>query len=219
MVQPMTVLTKADLRDLYGLVTALQPPGRAVSLAEVVRAGELAGKIATMVAEHRAVLEKGALVLSWRIAKEHALKMNAYAGQRRFMLGKIKKTLDDQLRVLLEANPAAALNVAQRQRWIRATRFSTQQPDEPDSCDSIGCKQPIDALVRAGVLVDDNPKWLKREARWEKCKPGGTHLLLEVFDVTTEGGDVPEPLFVPAPVVKRKTGPMMKMMKEANDVR
>ena len=215
MVQPMTVLTKADLRDLYGLVTALQPPGRAVSLAEVVRAGELAGKIATMVAEHRAVLEKGALVLSWRIPREMAPTLNEYAFMKGWQRKKRRAELDAALRGLLPDFPRAELHVAKRQRWVRATRFSTQAVDDI-SLDVLGAKMPLDSLVRMDVLSDDNASFLIREGRWEKCKRGETSVLLEVFEVTTDGRDIAEPVNGTAPPAPaRERGAMVKSIIDA----
>jgi hypothetical protein len=70
----------------------------------------------------------------------------------------------------------------QKRRRVVVTRYSSRQPDEI-ACDIIGGKIPIDRLVKLGILAGDSAKWLEREARWVRVKPGEGKLVVEVFDV------------------------------------
>jgi hypothetical protein len=203
-------LTKADLRDLHRLVSAHQPLSRPVTLEEIVRAGELGNKIAIIVTEMRPTLEKGALVLSWRVPREQALTLNEYAYKKGWAKKKIRAELDAALLALLPAFPKAELHLAQRQRWVRVTRFSTKLVDDV-SIDVLGGKMPVDSLVRLGVLADDNAAGVIREPRVERCKPGETHVLVEVFEVTADGKEIAEPVFASAPAAPvRKRGALTR---------
>jgi hypothetical protein len=72
-----------------------------------------------------------------------------------------------------------------RRRKIRIARYSSQEPDESVivSADVIGGKIPIDCLVRAGVIRDDDRIWLQREAYWRPAPPRKGYVLLEVFEL------------------------------------
>lgn len=207
-----TTLSKADVRDLHGLVTAHQPPGRTITLEEIVRAGELAEKLAIVVQEMRPVEERGACVLVWRLPKEWALTQNEMAGlrHRRHMLKTIGTKLADDLRRLLPAWPSASLNCARKRRWIEVRRFSPRRPDDRKSADSIGAKQAIDMLTTVGVIVDDNEDWIIRDADWLKCKPGDTHVVLRVFDVAQNAVHTPALECLPPPKPVRKVGLLKK---------
>lgn len=100
---------------------------------------------------------------------------------------------------------------SQQRRWLRATRFSTKVVDDV-SVDVVGGKMATDALVRAGVLADDDAKHLIREARMEKTKPGNTHLLLEVFTVVDEQRHSAAPTHATIKQLERTPGPMTQMM-------
>lgn len=206
----MIALTKADLRDLHALVTAHQPPGRPVSLEEVVRAGELASKLTTMVAEHRAVEERGALVLEWRVPREWTT-VKSGKGMRPWILETIKRALADDLRKVLPAWPKADLFAAKRRRWVQVRRFSDQEPDRPTCPDCLGSRQQIDLLKGAGIIVDDSPTWTVDDTAWIKCKRGMTHNIVRVFEVATFGGRAyPEPECLPPPRPVKKQGAMVK---------
>ena len=68
-----------------------------------------------------------------------------------------------------------------RKRRVVVTRRSARQPDEV-SCDTLGGKMPIDALVRAGILRDDSPRWLERVARWERATGAEQGVRVEVYE-------------------------------------
>ncbi len=72
-----------------------------------------------------------------------------------------------------------------RRRLVVVHRFSSREPDEI-SCDA-GCggKLPIDRLVQAEVLVDDNRQWLEREARWSMAPPGKGRVVLSVHELVS----------------------------------
>jgi len=69
-----------------------------------------------------------------------------------------------------------------RRRLVVVHRYSSREPDEI-SCDVAGGKIPIDRLVQAGVLVDDNRKWLEREAKWSLAPPGKGRVVLSVHEL------------------------------------
>jgi hypothetical protein len=64
---------------------------------------------------------------------------------------------------------------------IVCTRRSAREPDYDNL--SMSFKGAIDALVTTGVLVDDSPRHLQREYRWEKAPAGKGEMVMEV-----EGG-------------------------------
>ena len=213
----VTALTKADLRDLHRLVTAHQPLGQPVTLAEIVRAGELATRLHDMVLEHRAVEERGALVLEWRIPTEWARTLNEMSGMRhrKHVLKTIGTKLADDLAKLLPSWPSAGLKCARRRRLVEVRRFSPQRPDDRKSADAIGGKQALDMLTHAGVIVDDDEDWIVRDADWLKCKPGATHVSVRVFELVTSGGRTyPEPECLPPPKPVKKVGALKKAIVE-----
>lgn len=195
----MTTLTKLEYQRLHAHLGRLLPPGgRPLNAAELVEVGGLQEKLARIVAELRPAEEKGELVLTWRVPRELALTLNEYAYTKKWVKKKIVAKLDEQLRTLMLTHPKAAMHGSQLRRWVRVTRFSMKQIDEL-SVDVLGGKMPIDALVRCGVVADDDAKHMIREARWEKTQRGNTHVLVEVWTVTTEGRPVEEPRQAPAP--------------------
>lgn len=211
----MTNLTKAELRTIFDSLSRLLPPGSLPrDPGELVRIGEVRERVARMIEEQRQTLERGELVFTWRVPREHAMTMNEYAGKKGWVKQKIRKALDDSLRRELERGifPKALLHGAQRRRWLRATRFSPRRIDEL-SVDVIGGKCPTDALVRGGVLADDDHEHLHREARWEKTKPGNTHLLVEVFEMSCEGASVGEPTDVQVEQIRHAPGFMTEVIK------
>lgn len=67
---------------------------------------------------------------------------------------------------------------------VVGTRHSSKRPDDM-GLDAMGGKVPVDALVKLGVLVDDNEEWCEREqGRWVKAKPRHGYFTLEVLEVT-----------------------------------
>lgn len=67
-------------------------------------------------------------------------------------------------------------------RLVRCTRHSSAAPDEI-GVDIIGGKLPLDRLVQANVLRDDNAKWCAREASWLKAPPKKGLVVIEVYDL------------------------------------
>lgn len=194
-----TTLTKGDYREACALLYRLRPLGaRPMTVDEQVRLEALIAKMERVVVEMRPVLEKGELVLSWRVPREQALTMNEYAYKKGWQKTKIRAELDAAVRALFPAFPKADLHAAKKKRWVRATRFSTKEVDET-SLDVLGAKMPVDALVRCGVLVDDDATRIIRQGRCEKTKRGNTHVLVEVFEVTTDGRAIEEPAQAIAP--------------------
>jgi hypothetical protein len=184
-------LNKADLRLIYTSLGRLIPPfGRAPDAAEVVAIGQLRDVVADAIRDFAPVLERGELVFSWRVPREQALTMNAYAHKKGWMKKKMRQELDKV------------------RRWVRVTRFSTQRVDDL-SVDILGGKMPVDALVRCGVLSDDNDAMAFREPRWEKTERGNTHVLVEVFTIReeTEGHENDDPPDTTIAQIVRKPGP------------
>jgi hypothetical protein len=210
----VSALTKRDYQRLHAHLGRLLPPGgRPLNAEEILEVGSLQSKIREVIEATRPVVEKGELVLSWRIPRELALTGNAYAGSRGWKKHKDRKLLDGILRELLPAFPKAPLHGAHKRRWIRGTRFSTQKVDEC-AIDLIGGKLAIDALKRASVIHDDSMAFLIREAMQAKAKRGDTHLLIEVFEITSEGDDVAEPKNVPIAQLRREPAPMTRAILE-----
>jgi hypothetical protein len=202
-------LNKADLRLIYTSLGRLIPPfGRAPDAAEVVAIGQLRDVVADAIRDFAPVLERGELVFSWRVPREQALTMNAYAHKKGWMKKKMRQELDKAVVDLLPVWPRALMNGAKVRRWVRVTRFSTQRVDDL-SVDILGGKMPVDALVRCGVLSDDNDAMAFREPRWEKTERGNTHVLVEVFTIReeTEGHENDDPPDTTIAQIVRKPGP------------
>ena len=68
-----------------------------------------------------------------------------------------------------------------RKRIVEVIRKSGREPDEI-SADSIGGKIPIDQLVRAGILVDDSPKWCERKAHWVRADGKYQTVIVSVWE-------------------------------------
>ncbi len=180
-------LTKADLRTIFTSLGRLLPPGSLpTDPEEVVRIADTQEAVAAAIRDYAPVLERGELVFSWRVPREQALTLNAYAHKKGWAKKKMRQALDDKIREMLPSFPKAELHGGMRRRWVRVTRFSTQRVDDL-SIDVLGGKMPVDALVRLQILVDDNDKWTFREPRWEKTERGNTHVLVEVFEMVEEG--------------------------------
>jgi hypothetical protein len=69
-----------------------------------------------------------------------------------------------------------------RRRLVRCIRHSSHQPDEI-TVDVIGGKLPVDRMVLAEILRDDNRTWCEREAHWIKAAPKQGRVVLEVFEL------------------------------------
>lgn len=202
MTTPLT-LTKDDLRQLYADLTRLLPPGgRPLTAEEVVAVNERREKIAKLYELVKDQPERGEKVFEWRVPRDLALTGNAYAGSRGWKKHKDRKLIAMTIQQLLPSFPKALLHGAEKRRWIRGTRFSTKLVDEC-ALDLIGCKLVIDQLKHAGLIHDDSEKFLHREARQEKCKPGQTHLLVELFEMANEQVQTAEPELRPIEQLKR----------------
>lgn len=207
------ILTKSEIRIAITRLLSLAPPGpRALTAAELVEVNDLIEKLRQIGAAQANAPERGRLVFSWRVPREQALTLNQYAHMKGWQKKKMRAALDDAIRKLLPSFPEALTNGSLVKRWLRATRYSPKALDDL-SIDSCGGKMPCDGLVRCGVLADDDTKSLHREARYEKCRPGDTHLLLEVFLVATEQVATAEPTFAKVQQVVRVPGIMTAMLK------
>lgn len=216
-------LTKRELAAIHGYLErySMGQMARPLSPAEIQDVNALLGRIATAYEEVRAVIEKGAKVLEWRVPREQAPRLNEYAFMKTWQRTRLRGELDKALALLVKPRmqsgdqlfPHAVLNMAKRKRWVRATRFSTKKVDDT-SIDVLGGKMPIDALVRLEVLVDDTAEWCVREALSAPTKPGNTHLFVEVFEVTTEGEDVGEPLDAHVKQHVREPGVLAKLWRD-----
>lgn len=205
-------LTKGDLRVMAEHLASLRPPGpRPLTAEQLVRLDEVIAKVHGLIEIARAAPERGELVFEWRVPKEWALTLNVYAQKKGWQKKKLGEAMDDALRTLLPQFPKALLHGSQQRRWLRATRFSTKVVDDV-SVDVVGGKMATDALVRAGILADDDAKHLVREARSAKTKPGNTHLLVQIYEVVDEGRGTPEPTHARIQQLERAPGPMTQMI-------
>ena len=200
-------LTKADLRTIWNALARLLPPGslpkNPEELVEIERVRSVVGELIKLEQDKP---ERGARVLSWRIPASHALTMNAYSYKRGWVKKRMRTELDTWLRELIAEIPGAVVYGDHKRRWVRVTRFSPQRVDEL-SVDVLGGKMAVDALVRVGVLVDDDDAHLIREPVWKKTKKGNTHVLVEVFEVAREAvpDDGPEDAPAPATVKPKRS--------------
>ncbi len=207
--------TKQDLRTIHASLTRLLPPAPSLprTAEEVVEIGRVRDVVALAIRELAPTLQRGALVLTWRLPREQAPTLNEYAYMKTWQRKRLRKELDDQLRALIESSAGAVL-LAPRPRWVRVTRFSTSKVDDL-SVDVLGGKMPVDSLVRLGVLADDTQALMHREPRWEKTKRGNTHLLVEVFEMSHEGEHADEPADAPVRQMVRSEGPLTRELKGA----
>lgn len=211
----MTALafTKAELRTIGVRLASLPSPGpRPLTAEETLEVNALVDKTRAMIAASAAAYERGRLVFSWRVPREQALTLNQYAHMKGWQKKKMRAALDDELRKLLPAFPEALTNGSLVKRWLRVTRFSTQRLDDL-SIDSCGGKMPVDALVRCGILADDDEKHAHREPRWEKTPRGNTHCLVEVFLIANEQVPAQEPSTATVQQIVRVPGIMTAMLK------
>lgn len=196
-------LTKQDLRSLWSSLSRLLPPASPPKSAEeLVEVHRLMGLVAELIKAEQDKPERGARVLVWRVPASHALTMNAYSYKRGWVKKRMRTELDTWLRELIAETPGACV-LGNRRRWVRVTRFSPQRVDEL-SVDVLGGKMAIDALVRVGVLADDDDRHLIREPLWMKTKRGNTHVLVEVFEVANEAVPIGPPEDGPAPLAPEK---------------
>lgn len=206
----MTRLTKLDLRTIWNSLARLLPPGslpkEPEELVEIERVRSL---VAQLLKEEQERPERGARVLVWRIPASHALTMNAYSYKRGWVKKQMRGELDQWITELIKDVQGAIAYGDNHRRWVRVTRFSPQRVDEL-SVDVLGGKMAIDALVRVGVLVDDDDAHLVREPLWMKTKRGNTHVLVEVFEVATEAVPIGDPEDGPAPTAPKR--PKKKLM-------
>ncbi len=202
------MLTKLELQELHAMLGALLPPYYQLDVGGVVRAGQLRDRLAHEIATVRPVEEKGVMVLRWTLPIALAPRLNTFAFMKGWQKKRLCKELDALLLLHIQLRDAK-LNGAQKKRWVRVTRFSPKLADE-ESVDVIGGKLPLDALTRAGVFVDDDQRWLVREALCRKCKPGESMLVVEVFEVTSEGQHAPEPEHEVVAAPKRGRGEVTK---------
>lgn len=153
------------------------------------------------------VERSGLRVFYLRLPLELAPSMNVYAGMKPWSRAKLRADIDAAILLQLPKWPCFKAGFTEtgkvvkdrlvkgkvvkgglrikrlggRQRIAVVRRHSSRQVDEL-SCDVLGGKVPLDRLVQAGVLVDDNAKWLKREAIWVPAKPKDGYLTIEVFE-------------------------------------
>lgn len=181
--------SKNELRQLYGHLARLLPPGgKPLNAQEVIDVQSLLEKTRVLIATAAAQYERGVKVLEWRIAREQAPSMNEYTFMKNWQRARLRKELDKLVTQIIVATAGADLCGAHRKRWVRVTRFTMQPKNVDDAAiDAIGGKMPVDSLVRCGVLAGDTPSLLHREAAITKTHRGNTHVLVEVFEVALEG--------------------------------
>lgn len=197
-------LTKQDLRTIWTSLARLLPPGSLPKdPEELVEIERVRGVVAEVMKREQEKPERGARVLVWRVPASHALTMNAYSYKRGWVKKRMRTELDAWLRELIAEIPGVIPLGDHTRRWVRVTRFSPQRVDEL-SVDVLGGKMAIDALVRVGVLVDDDDRHLIREPLWMKTKKGNTHVLVEVFEVANEAVPVGPPEDGPAPLAPER---------------
>ena len=211
-----TSLSKADLRDLVAMIDrrvqdAIAP--RAPTAEELVRAAELKERLAAMKAEADRAPERGRQILSWRLPRDLVPTQNDLRGIKPWRLKKIKAALQASLVAELPKWPEALTNGSERMRWARTTRFSPKEPDEM-SCDGTGFKVALDVMTDCGVLADDDRAHLHREPRWEKCKPGETQGLVELFLIADERVEGPGPKFARVEQIVYEPGLFTRAIKE-----
>lgn len=67
-----------------------------------------------------------------------------------------------------------------RKRNVTFTRHYAGREREMDHANMVGgMKGAVDAMVRAGLLVDDSPKWFAAEYRQVRSDRSGLHVLIE----------------------------------------
>lgn len=169
-------------------------------------------------------LERGEKILEWRLSTHHAPTQNelmAFTGRRFFLKKRIAEELDRMLRERIEMQPRLIVN-GPFARLVRVTRFTSAgaRVDDAAAADAIGGKMPIDALVRAGILHDDSPKHMQREAMVRSTKRGNAHVLVEVFLLSREQVADPGPQDGPAPPkpVRKRTKLVKHVLDEADGV-
>lgn len=206
-------LTKAEIRTAITRLLSLAPPGpRPLAAAEIVEVNDLVEKLRQLGAAQASMPERGTLVLSWRLPKDLVPTQNDLRGIKPWRLKKIKASLLDSLTKILPSFPNALTHGSTKRRWVRTTRFTTTQPDEL-ACDANGFKCALDILTEAGCIASDDPKSLHREPCWEKCKPGGTSGLVELFLFADEQVATVDPAFAPVQQVVHVQGLMTTMLK------
>lgn len=197
--------TKDELRKIYGhLVRLLPPGGRPPTAEEVVEINALIDKTRAMIASSAGLYARGRKIFEWRIHAKDAPTQNEIRGLvfgSPFALKSKEERLDRLLALAIENEPEARVR-GKAKRWVRVTRFSPSKVDDPSAVDAIGGKMPVDALVRAGVLHDDNEAHCRREGGYRKTKKGNVHVLVEVFHMAEE--EVPDPGPVDAVMPPRK---------------
>ena len=209
----MTELTKAEIRIAVQRLMSLRPPGpRPLSADELVEVNALVAKLEAIGVEKANAVERGRLVLSWRLPKDLIPTQNDLRGIKPWRLKKIKAALRDSLMKLLPSWPDALTHGSTKMRWVRTTRFSPQAPDEL-SCDGTGFKTCLDILTEVGCIASDDRKGLHREPCFEKCKPGLTSGLVELYLIADEAVATAAPAFAPIEQVKYTPGIMTAMLK------
>jgi len=111
-----------------------------------------------------------------------AATMNIFAGLEPWAVGRIREYLDGLILAEIPRWPGCRALVPGRRRLVRATRYSTKEPDEL-SLDHAGCKILLDRAVLAGLLAGDSRQHIVRDGRWEKAPPKKGSLLFEVFEI------------------------------------
>jgi hypothetical protein len=198
--------TKDELRKLFGFCSSLMPPGpRPLTAEQLVDLDAILAKTGDLIRSNAGLLARGAKVLEWRLHGKDAPTQNEIRGlaySNPFALKGKEQRLDTILAAVIAATPGAVVHGNTTRRWVRVTRFSPQQVDDPTAVDSIGGKMPVDALVRAGVLIDDSETFCRREGGSAKTKPKNVNVLVEVFEMAED--EVPDPGPIDAIMPPRK---------------
>jgi hypothetical protein len=124
--------------------------------------------------------------------------MNEYKGIASFEVTKLKKAIDEAIlrtkalyprwgcgvteNARLERGKPVVRRHGGRPRLVVVERESNRPPDEL-SADAIGGKVPIDRLVAACILRDDNREWCLRYAKWTPVPRGAGRVIVSVYEL------------------------------------
>jgi len=127
--------------------------------------------------------------------------MNEYKGIRSYEVTKVKTAIDEAILRAKALYPRWSCGVTEsarlergkpvvrrhggRRRLVVVERESKRPPDEL-STDAIGGKVPIDRLVVAGILRDDNAEWCLRLPKWTPVPKGAGRVIVSVYELFEE---------------------------------
>jgi hypothetical protein len=151
------------------------------------------------------VTGRGPLVFRLELPLRLAPTLNAYAATKRhkWQMANLNREVDQLIMIAKAAWPSWRMDdlavrhqhqivtgklrtkerrTGGRRRLVLVTRYSSREPDEV-SADVCGGKLPLDRLKHAEIIVDDNRKWLAREAHWCKAPPSKGRVVISVYEL------------------------------------